>query len=290
MKRIVVMICLLWAGQKGIAQEFKKVAYPAGFSEQLNVTYTTVNGWDGKLDLYLPPAGKGKTPLVINIHGGGWNKNAKESQTDFKAFFEQGFAVANIEYRLTAAATAPAAVEDTRCALIYIIKNAKKLNVDLKRIVIMGSSAGGHLALMGGLLENDHTFDTNCRGTENIKVAAIVDKYGITDVWDWAYGIHKTSKSATSWLGGKAQDRNFANAVSPLYWVKKSSPPTFIVHGDADPIVPYEHSVDLKAKLDSAGVKNEFMTVKGGLHGKFSPADDAEMDARIIAFLKTLGI
>lgn len=290
MKRLFLMICLIWAGQQSIAQEIKKVEYPAGYTEQLNVVYTTVNGWEGKLDLYLPAAGKGPTPLVINIHGGGWNKGTKESQTGFSNFFKKGYAVANIEYRLTGAATAPAAVEDTRCALIYLIKNAKQLNVNPDKIVIMGSSAGGHLALMGGLMENDHLFDTNCKGVENIKVAAIIDKYGITDVWDWGYGVHKTSKSATSWLGDKAKDQNFAKSVSPLYQVKKSSPPTFIVHGDADPIVPYEQSVALKAKLDELGIKNEFMTVKGGDHGKFSQEDNREMNARIMAFLKSLGI
>jgi acetyl esterase/lipase len=290
MKRLFLMICLVWAGQQSIAQEIKKVEYPAGYTEQLNVVYTTVNGWEGKLDLYLPAAGKGPTPLVINIHGGGWNKGTKESQTGFSNFFKKGYAVANIEYRLTGAATAPAAVEDTRCALIYLIKNAKQLNVNTDKIVIMGSSAGGHLALMGGLMENDHLFDTNCKGVENIKVAAIIDKYGITDVWDWGYGVHKTSKSATSWLGDKAKDQNFAKSVSPLYQVKKTSPPTFIVHGDADPIVPYEQSVALKAKLDELGIKNEFMTVKGGDHGKFSQEDNREMNARIMAFLKGLGI
>ena len=67
----------------------------------------------------------------------------------------------------------------------------------------MGGSAGGHLALMTGLLANNHLFDNNCRGVENIHVAAIIDKYGITDVWDWAYGKNITSKSATNWLGDK---------------------------------------------------------------------------------------
>ena len=270
--------------------EVKTVQYPSGFTAQLNVVYTKVNDWEGKLDLYLPPASSAPTPLVINIHGGGWNKGTKESQTGFSGFFKRGYAVANIEYRLTGAATAPAAVEDTRCALIYLIKNAKTLNIDVNKIVIMGGSAGGHLALMGGLLANNHQFDTNCPGVENIKVAAIVDKYGITDVWDWGYGVHKTSKSAISWLGSKSKDQDFAKSVSPLYLVKKTSPPIFIVHGDADPTVPYEQSVALKAKLDELGVKSEFITVKDGLHGKFTPEDNKMVNSRIMDFLKGLGL
>ncbi|SMC93823.1 alpha/beta hydrolase [Pedobacter nyackensis] len=293
MKKIVLICWLLLAGQTLSAQDsaqVKKVTYPAGFSEQLNLVYTQVNNWEGKLDLYLPPAKNDLSPLMINIHGGGWNKGNKESQTGFNGFFKRGYAVANIAYRLTGVATAPAAVEDTRCALIYLIKNAKKFNIDVNKIVIMGGSAGGHLALMGGLLENNHIFDTNCKGTENIKVAAIIDKYGITDVWDWGYGPLKTSKSATSWLGDKAKDKDFAKSVSPLYQIKKSSPPVFIVHGDADPIVPYEQSVALKAKLDEMGVKNEFITVKGGQHGKFSSEDNSMVNAKIMEFLKGLGL
>jgi acetyl esterase/lipase len=293
MKHIILFYILLFAGNITIAQDtttVKKVTYPAGFTEQLNVVYTKVNDWEGKMDLYLPPVKNTPTPVVINIHGGGWNKGNKESQTGFSGFFKRGYAVANIGYRLTGVATAPAAVEDTRCALIYLISNAKRLNIDINKIVIMGGSAGGHLALMGGLLENDHRFDTNCNGTENIKVAAIIDKYGITDVWDWSYGTIKTSKSATSWLGAKAKDQDFARSVSPLYQVKKTSPPVFIVHGDADPIVPYQHAVDLKAKLDELGVKNEFITVKGGLHGKFTAEDNSMVNAKIMDFLKGLGL
>jgi acetyl esterase/lipase len=267
---------------------YKPVEYPQGFASQLNVVYTKVKDWEGKMDLYLPPKDKGASPVVINIHGGGWNHGSKESQTGFNTFFKMGFAVANISYRLTPQATAPAAVEDTRCALIYLVKNAKELNIDPDKIVIMGGSSGGHLALMAGLLGNDHRFDGNCPGTDNIKVAAIIDKYGITDVWDWGYGNNVTSKSATRWLGDKANDKKFAASVSPITYVNKNSPPTFIVHGDADPTVPYQQSVDLHKKFVEAGVKTEFMTVKGGLHGKFDKEKNSEVNKAIADFLKAV--
>ncbi|NDE78293.1 MAG: alpha/beta hydrolase [Chitinophagaceae bacterium] len=267
---------------------YKPVEYPAGYTAQLNVVYTKVNDWEGKVDLYLPPASKKGSPVIINIHGGGWKNGVKESQGGFSTFFKAGFAVANLEYRLTGQATAPAAIEDVRCALIYLIKNAEALHIDKNRIIIMGGSAGGHLALMGGLLGNDHRFDTNCPGVEDIKVAAIIDKYGITDVWDWAYGKNITSKSATSWLGDKAKDEKFAASVSPMTYVNKNSPPVLIVHGDADPTVPYQHSVDLHKKLLSVGVKTEFITVPGGLHGKFDKEKNAEINNAIVDFVKKL--
>jgi acetyl esterase/lipase len=264
--------------------EFKKVTYPTGYTEQLNVVYAKVGDWEGKMDLYLAPQEKGPSPIVINIHGGGFNKGSKESQTGFNTFFKNGYSVANIAYRLVQVAPAPAAVQDVRCALIYLIKNAKSLNIDPNRIVIMGGSAGGHLALMGGLLGNDTKFDNNCPGVKDVKVAAIIDKYGITHVGNWK------SRSATWWLGERSNDQAFIQSVSPLYQVKKNSPPVFIVHGDADPVVPYQQSVDLKNKLDEMGVKNKFMTVPGGEHGKFPAEKNSEVNKAIIDFLKELGI
>lgn len=269
---------------------YKPVVLPDGFTSQIDVVYTKVNGWDGRADLYLQPNAGKRTPVVINIHGGGWNHGVKESQTGYNTFFKAGFAVMNIEYRLTGQATAPAAIEDTRCALIYLINHAKELNIDVNKIVIMGGSAGGHLALMGGLLANDHRFDGNCPGVDNIKVAAIIDKYGITDVWDWGYGKNITSKSATNWLGQKAKDEVFAKSVSPIYYVDKNSPPVFIVHGNADPTVPYQQSVDLHKKLLAAGVKTEFITVEGGLHGKFDKDKNSEINKAIIKFLRELNL
>lgn len=294
MKRILFSLVIMTCSYTAFSQEadttYKPVEYPEGFTAQLNVVYTKVKDWEGKVDLYLPPKAKGPSPVVINIHGGGWNKGVKESQTGFNTFFKMGYAVANMEYRLSGQATAPAAVEDARCVLIYLIKNAKELNIDVNKIVVMGGSAGGHLALMAGLLGNDHRFDGNCPGVEDIKVAAIIDKYGITDVWDWAYGPNITSKSAKQWLGDKAKDEAFARSVSPITYVNKNSPPTFIVHGDADPTVPYQQSVELHKKLKEAGVQTEFITVSGGLHGKFEKEKNSEINKSIAAFLTALGI
>jgi acetyl esterase/lipase len=266
----------------------KAVAVPAGFTKQLDVVYTSVNGWDGKADLYLPPNTGKPTPVVINIHGGGWNHGSKDDQGGFNIFFKQGWAVANMEYRLMQVAKAPGCVEDTRCMMIYLIKNAKALNIDVNKIVILGGSAGGHLALMGGLLANDHKFDTNCPGVDNIKVAAIIDKYGIADVWDWGNGLIK-SKSVANWLGPN-NSAEFAKSVSPIFYVNKNSPPTFIAHGNADITVPYQQSVDLHKKFLEVGVKTEFMTVEGGGHGKWTKEQNDEVNEGIMKFLKEVGI
>lgn len=266
----------------------KPVAIPKDYVAQIDVVYTKVKDWDGRADLYLSLKAVKPTPVLINIHGGGWRSGVKETQGGFNSFFKAGFAVANMEYRLSGQATAPAAVEDTRCMLIYLIKNSKSLNIDPNKIIIMGGSAGGHLALMGGLLANDHRFDTNCSGVENIKVAAIIDKYGIADVWDWTYGPEHKSSSPKLWLGDKVNDNAFIQSVSPMSYLTKNSPPIFIIHGDADPTVPYQQSVDLYKKLQDLGVKSEFITVEGGLHGKFDKEKNNELNSAILEFIAGL--
>lgn len=266
----------------------KPVSIPKDYIAQIDVVYTKVNNWEGRADLYIAPKAIAPTPVIINIHGGGWKSGEKETQGGFNPFFKAGFAVANMEYRLSGQATAPAAIEDTRCMLIYLIQNAKKLNINPNKIIIMGGSAGGHLALMGGLLGNDHKFDSNCKGVDNIKVAAIIDKYGIMDVWDWTYGPEHKSSSPKLWLGNKLKDEAFIKSVSPITYVNKNSPPIFIVHGDADPTVPYQQSVDLYKKLQDLGVKSQFITVAGGGHGKFEKAKNNEINEAILQFIASL--
>lgn len=281
---LLLIVCSLVSTAQTDTTQYQKVGFPEGYTSQLNVVYTKVGDWEGRIDLYLPPRANGPSPVIVNIHGGGWNKGSKESQTGFSTFFKKGYAVANMSYRLSQQATAPAAVQDVRCAVIYLISHAKELNIDVNKIVLMGGSAGGHLAMAAGFRGNNTMFDNNCPATSLVHIAAIIDKYGVADVGDWK------SKSARQWLGDKAGDTAFVRSVSPLYLVNKTVPPVFIVHGDADPIVPYQQSVDLKKKLDAAGVKNKFITIPGGLHGKFSKEESALVNKEIISFLKDLNI
>ncbi len=273
-------------------KKYKPVVYPEGFNANIDEVYTKVGDWEGRMDLYYQPATSKPTPVVINIHGGGWKNGVKESQGGFTPFFNAGISVANIEYRMTNYATAPAAIEDARCALIFLIQNAKRFNIDINKIVVMGGSAGGHLSLMTGLLENNHLFDTNCQGVENIKVAAIIDKWGITDVWAWAYNDYGTavrkSRSPGDWLGPKKNDEAFAKSVSPIWYVNKKSPPTLIIHGDADSTVPYVQSQELLEKFKSVGVRAELITVPGGGHGKFTKEKNNELGRNMIDFLLSL--
>jgi len=290
-KRILFSFSLMVVCLSMFAQEaaVKKVEYPIGYESKIDVVYTKVKDWDGRLDVYFNPASTTPTPVIINIHGGGWNHGTKEGQGGFNTFFNAGFAVANVEYRMVNIAKAPGAIEDIRSAMDYLILHAKELNIDPKRIVLMGGSAGAHLALMGGFLGNDRRFDTYCKGKEDMKVAAIISKYAPSDLVDKTDKFY-TYKSLLNWMGDNMEDAAFRASISPVTYISKTNPPVFIVHGNADPIVPYEQSVKLHQKLDKAGVYNEFITVEGGKHGNFEKDKNSEINKATIVILKKTGV
>lgn len=272
----------------GLTSVNKKL--PDNYILRSNVIYTSSGNWKGYLDLYCPGKNDKPVPIVINIHGGGWVKGSKESQRGlFDDFFANGYAVANIEYRLAGIAPAPAAVEDVRCALSYLYEHADELNIDTSKFVVMGVSAGAHLALMAGLLGNAPIFSKKCPDVCKIKVAAIIDKCGVTDVSGVLKGENKR-KWAITWLNNNIENKNFIKSVSPISYVSKNSPPTLIIHSNQDPVVPYQQSVSFHQKLKDLNVKTEFYTVFEKAHGTFSKEESQKISSKIISFLKGLGI
>lgn len=256
-----------------------------------NVTYLTATGHESKLDLYLPRDPGAAVPTVLYFHGGGWVRGTKEANVlRIVPYLERGWAVANVEYRLGSVAPAPAAVEDGRCALRWVVEHAAEYGFDTAKIVVTGNSAGGHLALTTGLLPESAGLDRLCPGAAPLpRVAAIVDWYGITDVNELLDGNDRRD-FAVAWLGSTPDRDAIARRVSPLGYVRSGAPPILMVHGDADPIVPYEQAQRLKAALDAAGVPNELVTVPGGKHGGFTRPEYERIFDKIDTFLRARGL
>ncbi len=258
-----------------------------------DVTYSTANGYDAKLDLYLPREGDGPWPTLIFIHGGGWVGGSKEQSTlMLTPYLEMGMAVVNVEYRLARYSLAPAAVADCRCALRWVHTNAKRYGFDTSKLVVTGNSAGGHLSLTTGLMPKSAGFDYECTvgspDTE-LDVAAVVNWYGITDVVDLLSGKNQKSY-AVRWLGSLPNREEVAKRASPIHYIRPGLPPVLTIHGDADPTVPYQHALDLHKALDKAKVENKLVTVPGGKHGGFTREQNVNAYNEIRAFLKTHGV
>jgi acetyl esterase/lipase len=260
-------------------------AAQVGYRVVPNITYITENNYDAKLDMYQARGQNTPQATVIYIHGGGWTGGSKEASVlSLLPYFEMGWNVVNVEYRLARVSLAPAAVEDCLCALRWVIHNAKEYNIDTSRLVVTGNSAGGHLALTTGMIPASAGLDRECPGPEELKVAAIVNWYGITDVADLLDGANMKIYAVT-WLGSRENRREIAARVSPLSYVRPGLPPIMSIQGDADPTVPYAHSVRLHAALEKAGVPNKLVTVPGGLHGNFKPEEYPRLYGEIRDFL-----
>jgi acetyl esterase/lipase len=253
-----------------------------------NVTYLTASNWEAKLDLYVARTSETLRPTLIFIHGGGWTGGSRESSiVGLMAYLDMGLNVVNVSYRLARVAPAPAAVEDARCALRWVIQNAKQYGIDANRIVVAGESAGGHLALTTSLLPASAGLDRQCPGPDNLKVAAIVNWYGITDVNDLLDGPNMKPYAVT-WLGSAENREQVAKRVSPLTYVRRGVPPVLTIHGDDDPTVPYTHAVRLHKALTDA----KLPTIPGGRHG-FGCCDLTQRTnayTKIREFLTTHGI
>ncbi len=294
---LVMLLCvaLLVAGPtEANAQLGETSSFLAHISNQYrvipNLTYHIASNQENKLDLYVPRGADGPTPVLMYIHGGGWVGGTKESSVlRILPYLEMGWAVANVEYRLGAVARAPAAVEDGLCALRWVIRSAGQYNLDVSRIVTTGNSAGGHLALTTGMIPASAGLDRECPGNEELRVAAIINWYGITEVGDLLAGTNMKTY-AVEWMGSLENRFEIAERVSPMTYVRAGLPPTLTIHGDADPIVPYQHAVMLHEKLDELGVSNELHSVPGGSHGGFNREQTLAIFETIQRFLSQHGL
>jgi len=262
-----------------------------------NVTYAIANNYECNLDLWLPLDVDEAVPTVIYIHGGGWVSGKREQYAlMFLPFIEMGFAVANVQYRMSHVSPAPSAVQDCRAALRWIKYNADRYGLDEEKLVVFGHSAGAHLALMTGMLESSAGLDweipggsdldrgeamqryyaDDATGKNELEVAAIIGWSGITDVNDLLSGPNRRGY-AQVWLGTVPYAEELARRVSPLTYVRSGLPPIMLIHGDADPIVPYSHAVRLHEALDEAGVRNLLVTVPGGGHVLFERQEIAKV-------------
>ena len=256
---------------------------PGWISIQRDIHYDRYSGT--VLDILQPKSsGNDPAPGVIVFHGGGWVHTGKE--TAYRSlclpYLERGFVVANVEYRVASQATAPAAVTDALNATHWFFKHARQYHVDLKRIVVTGGSAGGHLALMVGMTPK------SARLGPVSPVAAVIDGYGITDAVELLNGPNRQFW-ADDWIPAGPGRVELAQRVSPMTYVRHDLPPIFIAQGADDHTVPVEQSVRLHDALEMDGVPSELVIVPDAKHG-FSREQWNTLDVKIFAFLKEHGI
>ena len=253
-------------------------ALPPGVKVLKDLTYGQVGSRDLKLDLYLPPDQGHPAPLIIWIHGGAWLSGNKDQPSPAVPLTAQGYAVAQVGYRLSPEALFPAQIHDCKGAVRWLRANASLYHLDPDRFAAWGSSAGGHLvALLGtSSAETDLEGSVNDLKTSS-RVQAVVDWFGPTDFLQIGNAesdlAHNAVNSPESRLIGGAllENKDKAAKASPITFVSKAAPPFLIMHGDRDRTVPFNQSELLFAALKKAGVDATFIPMKGAGHGFGGP-------------------
>ncbi len=266
---------------------------PTGVIAHRDLAYVTSGHERQKLDLYLPEQGENH-PLIIWIHGGAFRMGSKEGNPDNPLYFEyvaQGYALASNNYRLSQHAIWPAQIEDCKAAVRWLRAHASEYNLDPERFAAWGPSAGGHLVAMLGTAGHVSEFEVGEHLDVSSRVQCVVDYFGPTDFLQMDAQrppdgmIHNAPDSPESELvGGNIQEHPEKVArANPITYVTAEVPPFLIVHGDADPLVPYGQSRLLVEALEKVSADVTFYTVPGGGHGGFTDPEVPKLTANFLA-------
>lgn len=224
-------------------------------------TYKTYAEISLQLDFYTVKTAS-KKPCVVVIHGGSWSGGDDKQLPELNSYLaKRGYQVASIDYRLAPEYKSTQALEDVKSALKYLKSNAEKLQIDTNNFVLLGRSAGAQLALLAA-----YTF-------KNEGIKGVINFYGPADMI-WGYFapanplVLNSHKIMEAYLGGTyQQQKNQYKASSPILQVDAQTVPTLSIHGKNDVLVSYQHSIRLKQKLNSLGVKNYLLTLPWATHG-----------------------
>lgn len=229
---------------------------PQDIEEIKDIEYKNINGKSLQLDLYKPANLQDPAPLLVFIHGGAWKSGKRSDYLVYLVdFAKRGFVTATVSYRLLNDGPYPACAEDIRDAVAWFFRNSEQYGYDTSRIALIGGSAGAHLATLTGYGWKNPGEAAD--STNNVhKIKALVDIYGPVDLTT----EYARNHSLITALIGKTYKESpglYAEA-SPVSYLDKNDPPTLILHGTSDRLVPISQSDYLKEKLDSLGVPCEY--------------------------------
>lgn len=226
-----------------------------------NVAYGSENRQT--MDVYLPAnRGTKSTKTIVLIHGGGWTAGDKQDFAPFIAELQRrmpNYAIANLNYRLYGnfANYFPTQENDVKAAIAFLKDKSNEYRID-GEMALLGASAGAHLALLQSYKHNDGT------------IKAVVSLFGPTDL----VNLYNTAPNADFRLllatitgGTPGSAATLYEQSSPINFVNDDSPPTLLLHGGADPLVPASQSVILRDKLQASGVFNQYVFYPNEGHG-----------------------
>lgn len=269
---------------------FLMICASAVFAEtQTDLEYARVDDVALKLDLHRPNAEK--PPLAVYVHGGAWRAGSK-SDVPIAKLLEHGFAIASVDYRLSTQARFPAQVHDIKAAIRFLRANADTFHINAAKIAIIGSSAGGHLAALVGVT-NGHKVLEGAIGEhleQSSDVQAVVSLYGASNLQSilgqsTEFGLTVRVPALKLLLGDTPDQKpDLARLASPVAHLDANDPPLLLIHGDADPQMPWAQSQELAKACEALKLPAQFITLPGSKHGGAEFYDE-ERTALVAKFL-----
>lgn len=257
---------LLWAAGGGAAESdrvqiIRDIRYAQGAGPALN------------LDLHLPRT-RARSPLIVWVHGGAWRSGSKTNMP-LARLVEDGYAVASVDYRLSTQAKFPAQIHDLKAAVRFLRGHGAEWKLPVKKILVAGDSAGGHLAALVGV-SNGHAELEGEVGDDRAQssdVQGIISFYGganLTTILKQStpHGLSVRVPALELLLGGQPDEAPvLARLASPVFHVDKNDPPLLLLHGDQDPQMPVNQALELCGAYQRVKAPVQLEIVHGAAHG-----------------------
>jgi acetyl esterase/lipase len=255
-----------------------------------DVIYGHKDGMALTYDVFAPEKANGAG--VVYMVSGGWFsvwREPAQQMTWFEPLLNEGFTVFAVRHGSAPRFKVPDAVSDVRAAVRHIRNHAATYGVDPGRLGVWGGSAGGHLSLMLGLDPEDGPVSAG-EGPRQIapryavdagddgRLAAVVAFYPPVDL--------RTRVGPSERFPALDFPKDAAAAISPILFVDAGDPPTLLVHGDADELVPLADSETMNAALEKAGVTHDLQVIEGGVHGFRDPERRARAMRAMVDWFK----
>lgn len=227
---------------------------------------------DLALDLYRPKTPPASAPLIVFVHGGSWRGGERDDYRRYLVdYAAKGYVTASVSYRLAQEAHYPAAVDDVRSALAWLAARSGRYGFDPGRVALVGGSAGAHLAMLvaysSPLESGTSAAGDRPDGRESgpaLTIRGVVNFYGPADLTSEFARSHPTVQD---FLGASYESApDVFRRASPIVHVTPDDPPTLVLHGTLDEVVPIEQSDRLVARLEEAGVPHEYHRLAGWPH------------------------
>lgn len=237
-----------------------------------NVEYAIIDEHRLALDLYFPDGGA-NPPLVLWIHGGGWQSGSR-NDCKIRWMTDHGFAVASISYRLTDKAIFPAQIHDCKAAVRWLRANSGTYEYTAEKLAVAGSSAGGMLAALLGTSGEVVELEGKVGGNfdQSSRVQAVIDFYGATDFVlrskTQPGRANEPGSVVYRLLGGGADQKvTLAKMASAAHHVTADDPPMLVFHGEKDKTVLPDQSQRIHDAYSAIDLPLTLITIKNAGHG-----------------------